>query len=202
MALHDNTVTTGTMLAMLTLPMSAVLDANRSLPATNLREVQSSIEIAASVEDVWQQVIAFPAIPEPTDLVFRMGIAYPKHAEIRGTGVGAIRYCVFSTGAFIEPITHWEPARRLAFDVTSSPPPLSEWSPFANVTPPHLDGYFASRRGEFRLIPLPNGHTRLEGSTWYDMKLYPEGYWSLYGDRLIAKIHGRVLQHINRVTEE
>lgn len=201
-SLHDHRLTTGTMLAVLTLPMSAVIDANRALPTTNVREIRSSIEIAASAEAVWKQVIAFPALPEPTDLVFRIGIAYPKHAEIRGTGVGAVRYCVFSTGAFVEPITRWEHARRLSFDVTASPPPLSEWSPFANVTPPHLDGYFASRRGEFRLIPLPNGHTRLEGSTWYEMKLYPEGYWSLFGDPLISKIHGRVLEHIKQVSEE
>jgi len=201
-ALHDNKLTTGAMLAIMTLPMSAVLDANRSLPATNIREVRSSIDIAASAEDVWKQVVAFPALPEPTDLVFRIGIAYPRYAEIRGTGVGAVRYCVFSTGAFVEPITRWEPNRRLSFDVTSSPPPLTEWSPFANVTPPHLDGYFSSKRSEFRLVTLPDGHTRLEGSTWYEMKLYPEGYWSLFGDRLISKIHGRVLQHIKQTAEE
>ncbi|MEP6778460.1 MAG: hypothetical protein ABJC26_01120, partial [Gemmatimonadaceae bacterium] len=75
------------------------------------------------------------------------------------------------------------------------------WSPFANITPPHLDGYFASRRGEFRLVPLANGMTRLEGSTWYEMKLYPEGYWSVFGDRLIRKIHARVLEHIKRAAE-
>ncbi len=200
-ALHDNRLSPGSLLAVMMLPLAATIDGNRALDPTSLREVRSSIEIAASADVVWKNVIAFPPLPEPTDLVFRVGISYPKWAEIRGSGIGAVRYCVFSTGPFVEPITRWEPGRRLSFTVDSSPPPLSEWSPFANVTPPHLDGYFASRRGEFRLIPLPNGHTRLEGSTWYEMRLYPEGYWSVFGDKLISKIHGRVLQHIKEQAE-
>jgi hypothetical protein len=150
---------------------------------------------------VWRNVIAFPPLPEPSDLVFRAGVAYPRRAEIHGSGVGAVRYCVFSTGAFVEPITVWEPGRRLSFDVREQPRPLQEWSPYADVAPPHLDGYFRSRRGEFRLIALAGGRTRLEGSTWYEMRLYPEAYWVLFGDVLISRIHRRVLEHI-RVTAE
>jgi len=140
-------------------------------------------------------------MPAPDELVFRLGIAYPRYARIEGTGVGATRYCVFSTGAFVEPITAWEPGRRLAFDVTRSPAPLRELTPYAHVTPPHLDGYLAARRGEFRLIALPHGRTRLEGRTWYRLRMGPEGYWQLYGDYLIHRIHGRVLEHIRQLSE-
>jgi hypothetical protein len=140
-------------------------------------------------------------MPAPDELTFRLGIAYPRSARIEGTGVGATRYCVFSTGAFVEPITAWEPGRRLAFDVTRSPPPLRELTPYAHVTPPHLDGYLAARRGEFRLIPLPSGGTRLEGSTWYRLRMGPEGYWQLYGDYFIHRIHARVLEHIRHLSE-
>jgi uncharacterized membrane protein YhaH (DUF805 family) len=187
------------MLALLVLPASAVMD--RDQPATDLREVRSSIIIDASPEAVWKHVIAFPPLAEPSDLVFRAGIAYPRRAEIRGSGVGAVRYCVFSTGAFVEPITVWDPGHRLAFDVRTQPPPLHEWSPYADVAPPHLDGYFRSRRGEFRLIALADGRTRLEGSTWYEMRLDPAAYWVLFGDVLIGRIHQRVLSHIKTVTE-
>jgi hypothetical protein len=150
---------------------------------------------------VWKHVIAFPPLAEPSDLAFRVGIAYPKRAEIRGAGVGAVRYCVFSTGAFVEPITVWDPGHRLAFDVRTQPRPLEEWSPYANIAPPHLDGYFRSRRGEFRIVALAGGRTRLEGSTWYEMRLEPAAYWVLFGDALIARIHRRVLRHIKTVTE-
>jgi uncharacterized membrane protein YhaH (DUF805 family) len=198
-ALRDRTPAANALLAVLVLPLTATLDAGA--PPSTLREVRSAVIIAASPEVVWRHVIAFPPLPEPSDLVFRVGIAYPKRAEIVGAGVGAVRYCVFSTGSFVEPITRWEPGRRLSFDVRSQPRPMHEWSPYADIAPPHLDGYFRSRRGEFRLVALPDGRTRLEGSTWYEMRLAPEAYWVLFGDALIGRIHRRVLRHIATIAE-
>ncbi|MEP6733692.1 MAG: DUF805 domain-containing protein [bacterium] len=198
-ALRDTGPLMNALLAVVILPASAALDAGA--PTTALREVESAVVINASPATVWRNVIAFPPLAEPPDLVFRAGIAYPIRAEIRGAGLGAVRYCVFSTGAFVEPVTRWVPEHLLSFDVDSQPPPLQEWSPYADVTPPHLDGYFRSRHGEFRLIALSGGRTRLEGSTWYEMKLYPEAYWVLFGDALIHRIHQRVLLHIKSVAE-
>jgi uncharacterized membrane protein YhaH (DUF805 family)/putative flippase GtrA len=164
-----------------------------------LREVRSSIEIAESPESVWSHVIAFPPLRPPSSFVQRLGVAYPIRARIVGAGVGATRYCEFSTGAFVEPIRVWEPGRRLAFDVTDSPPPLRELSPYAHVVPPHLDGYFQARRGEFRLVRLENNRTRLEGSTWYELRIGPEPYWTLFADLIVKRIHHRVLEGIAAV---
>jgi uncharacterized membrane protein YhaH (DUF805 family) len=167
-----------------------------------LHEVRSSIEIAASPDVVWPRVIAFDPLPAATELVFRIGVAAPESAHIDGAGVGAVRYCVFSTGAFVEPITRWEPGHRLSFDVTSSPPPMREWSPYPDLHPPHLDGFLRSRRGEFRLVALDGGRTRLEGSTWYELEMGPEGYWQMFSDVIIHRIHMRVLAHIKHEAEQ
>ena len=188
------------MLAILMIPLSAVTEMGQRPVA--LREVMSVVEIDAPPDVVWRHVIEFAELEPPREMIFRLGIAYPMRARIEGTGVGAVRHCEFSTGAFVEPITRWEPGRLLAFDVTRQPPPLEEWSPYANIAPPHLDGYFQSRRGEFRLIALPDGRTRLEGSTWYEMRVYPESYWTLFGDAFIRRIHGRVLRHIRTLAEQ
>jgi len=83
---------------------------------------------------------------------------------IDGEGVGALRRCEFSTGAFVEPIIVWDAPRRLSFDVTAQPDPMRELSPYRSARPPHLAGAFRARRGEFRLIALPDGRTRLEGT--------------------------------------
>jgi uncharacterized membrane protein YhaH (DUF805 family) len=198
-ALRDPSRDVNALAALIVIPVIASADATR--PPTPLREVRSSVEIDAPSDVVWRHVIAFSPLDEPPALVFRLGIAYPLRAEIIGRGVGAVRHCVFSTGAFVEPITGWEPGRRLAFDVTAQPPPLQEWSPYAGLAPPHLDGYFLSRRGEFRLVPLAGGRTRLEGSTWYEMRLYPEGYWVLFADLLVSRIHERVLRHVRALAE-
>ncbi len=185
-------------LLLFLLPVSAFVEPARG-PV--LHEVRSSVDVDASPTDVWQLVVAFPALPQPTDWIFTSGIAYPTQARIEGAGVGAIRYCEFSTGAFVEPITAWEPGVRLAFDVIASPPPLREWSPYRQLAPPHLDGYLQSRRGEFRLIALPDGRTRLEGSTWYELKVGPDAYWRMFSDALIRRIHLRVLNHVKVLAE-
>jgi hypothetical protein len=112
-----------------------------------------------------------------------------------------VRYCVFPRGAFVEPITRWDPGATLAFDVTASPPPMTEWSPYRNVHPPHLDGFLRARRGEFRLVALDGGRTRLEGRTWYEIEMGPEAYWQLWSDSMIHRIHMRVLEQIKREAE-
>jgi hypothetical protein len=191
---------TAMMLSLAVLPLGTAIE-SRTPPSQHVREVRSAVEIDAPPDQVWKNVIAFPPLPEPAEWWFRAGLAYPRYASIDGAGVGATRLCVFSTGPFVEPITHWEPGRRLAFDVTSSPAPMRELSPYSDFHPPHLDGYLRSRRGEFRLIALPNGRTRLEGSTWYELDMAPWAYWTFIADRVIRSIHGRVLAHIKQETE-
>jgi hypothetical protein len=122
-------------------------------------------------------------------------------ARIEGAGVGAIRYCEFSTGPFVEPITRYDRPTRLSFDVIAQPPPMFEWSPYRNLHPPHLDGYIRSVAGEFRLIALPGGRTRLEGSTWYELDIAPHDYWQVWADTMIHHIHLRVLEHVKRLSE-
>jgi len=164
--------------------------------------VQSSVEIDAPPEVVWQHVVSFPDLPEEKPWYFRWGIACPQRARIVGEGVGAVRYCEFTTGAFVEPITVWDAPRRLAFDVTEQPAPMFELSPYRHVHPPHLDGFLRSTQGEFRLIRLPQGRTRLEGRTWYTVDMFPQAYWTLWSDLLIHQIHLRVLRHVEQLAED
>jgi uncharacterized membrane protein YhaH (DUF805 family) len=185
--------------AVLLLPLLAGAEsAHRPTP---LYEVVTVIEIDAPPERVWPFVVGFSDLPEPDPWYFRLGIAYPRRATIDGSGVGAVRHCEFSTGPFVEPITVWRPPERLAFDVASQPPPMHELSPYRHVHPPHLDGYLRCQRGEFRLVPLAGGKTRLEGSTWYEFEMYPQDYWTLWSDAAIHRIHLRVLEHIKRLAE-
>jgi hypothetical protein len=163
--------------------------------------VRTSLDIAAPPERVWQQVIAFTKIPEPTEWMFRAGIAYPMRAEMHGAGVGAERHCVFSTGAFVEPIEVWDEPHLLKFSVISNPAPMEEWTPYSRIDTPHLHGFLVSEGGQFLLTPLPNGGTRLEGTTWYQHGLWPAQYWRLWSDEIIHKIHLRVLQHIRDEVE-
>lgn len=149
---------------------------------------------------VWQHVIRFGEIAPPHEWLFRTGIAFPIRARIDGEGVGAIRYCEFSTGPFVEPITVWDAPRLLKFDVTHNPPPLKEWGPF-DFHPPHLENFLKSHGGQFHLIDLGDGRTRVEGTTWYQHTMWPEAYWSWWADYVIHRIHARVLEHVKLESE-
>ena len=171
-------------------------------------EIASSVVVDAPPETVWQNVVDFPPIERPDEWYFRYGIACPMSATIEptpaapeGRGVGAVRRCIFTTGVFVEPITVWDEPRRLAFDVTDQPEPMFELTPYRHIHPPHLDGTMRSVRGEFRLVELPDGRTRLEGSTWYRLEMFPAAYWTIWSDVIVQRIHLRVLEHVKRESE-
>jgi hypothetical protein len=85
--------------------------------------------------------------------------------------------------------------------VTQNPDPMEEWTPYHHIHPPHLTGYLASKEGQFQLIPTSEGRTRLEGTTWYYHNLWPAGYWRVWSDYIIHRIHLRVLSHVKRLAE-
>jgi len=170
-------------------------------PPAPIYAVTSSVNIDAPPSRVWANVIGFKEIPPPSDWIFRAGVAYPIRARITGHGVGAMRYCVFSTGPFVEPIRVWDEPRLLKFDVVSNPPPMKEWSPWNDVHPPHLENFLVSHGGEFCLVELPGGGARLDGTTWYQHHMWPAAYWRLWSDFIIHRIHLRVLNHVKALSE-
>jgi uncharacterized membrane protein YhaH (DUF805 family)/uncharacterized protein YndB with AHSA1/START domain len=186
--------------AFLLLPMVTALE--RATPAVpEVRPVTTEVTIAAPPQTVWWHVVSFADLPAPTEWLFRTGIAYPIRARLEGRGVGAVRYCEFSTGPFVEPIEVWDEPRRLAFAVTDYPAPMEEWTPYAHIHPPHLDGFLVSKRGQFELFPTVDGGTRLVGTTWYQHGLLPDRYWRLWSDAILHRIHSRVLGHIRNLAE-
>lgn len=163
--------------------------------------VTTSITIDAPVSVVWKNVIAFPPLDPPKEWLFKTGIAYPTSARITGSGPGAVRYCRFSTGDFVEPITVWDENRLLAFDVIAQPPSMREFSPW-KITPPHVErNYMRSQHGQFRLVALNDHSTLLEGTTWYQNYFWPQAYWREWSDAIVHRIHIRVLEHVKQQAE-
>lgn len=170
-------------------------------PEASLIAVRTAIEIDAPPEKVWRHVVSFSELPPPDSWLFNVGVAYPMRAEIKGTGVGAVRHCVFSTGPFVEPIEVWDEPRLLKFSVSAQPPAMRELS-YIEIDAPHLSNYLVSEGGQFFLTPLPGGRTRLEGTTWYRHRIWPATYWQVWSDTIIHRIHLRVLKHVKQLSEE
>lgn len=170
-------------------------------PELPLIAVRTSVVVNAPPQKVWNHVVTFSELPPPEDLIFKVGVAYPIRAEIIGTGVGAVRNCIFSTGPFVEPIEVWDEPCLLKFSVTQNPAPMQEWTPYRDVHPAHLEGYLESRQGQFKLEPMEGGRTLLEGTTWYHHHLWPAAYWQVWSDHIIHTIHLRVLNHVKQLSE-
>lgn len=166
-----------------------------------LTAVTTSIIINAKPMEVWKNIIEFPELDAPNEFIFKTGIAYPINAKIIGKGVGAVRHCNFTTGSFVEPVTVWQEGKLLKFDVLEQPAPMKELS-FWDIDAPHLHDYFVSKKGQFKLIKLKNGGTRVEGTTWYYNNIKPSFYWQEWSDLIVHKIHNRVLNHIKIISEK
>jgi Polyketide cyclase / dehydrase and lipid transport len=193
-------VTARSLTTLLLLPPAALTWDAKARPL--VFEVRTQIVVRATPEQVWKHVVSFPELPEPQEWFFCAGLAYPKRAHIDGSGPGAIRYCEFSTGAFVEPIEVWDEPRLLRFRVTENPAPMHEWLPYSEIQPKHLHGYLVSKRGQFRLTRLANDRTLLEGTTWYQHGMWPAEYWRWWSDAIIHRIHLRVLNHVRILTEQ
>jgi len=173
-----------------------------SPPPVPRYQVRTSIEIAAPPEVVWKRVIAFPPMAPPTDWPFRLGFAYPIETRLVGEGLTADRRCRFSTGSFKEPILAWEPGKYLAFGVSEEPLLMKETSPYGDLKVRHLEDHdFQPERVDFVITRLPNGNSRLEGTTTYQNRMWPGAYWRMWTDGLIHSIHHRVFAHIKQLSE-
>lgn len=198
--IHDSRKFKATMMLVIMLPFGTI-QWERVFPAEPpVYEVTSSVDIAAPPEKVWNALVHPYRLQRSDDLVFQVGIAYPTGAWIEGTGTDATRYCDFSTGQFVEPIREWRENELLRFEVVKNVPVMQEWNPFAEIHPPHLEGFMVTRQGQFRLTKIPGG-TRLEGTTWYQHGLQPAGYWRWWSDAIIHRIHGVILGELKEIAE-
>ena len=89
----------------------------------------------------------------------------------------------------------------MRFRVTETPPPMKEKMLYGSTEPKHLHGYMVSKAGQCRLTALPNGHTLVEGTSWYQNGLWPAQYWRWWSDAIVHRIHLRVLNHIRTLAE-
>jgi uncharacterized membrane protein YhaH (DUF805 family) len=194
---------TPSMFAMMLVSLPVLLGVEHVAPPPVPRfQVHTTIEIAAPPEVVWKRLIEFPPLTTATEWPFRLGIAYPIEARITGEGLTADRECRFSTGSFKEPILAWEPGKHFAFAVSDEPLLMKETSPYKNIHVRHLEDHdFQPERADFILVRLPNGGTRLEGTTTYQNKMWPAMYWRLWTDAIIHSIHNRVFHHVKDLAE-
>ena len=68
------------------LPLGSWIESNAH-QQPQLVPITTSIIIDRSKQEVWSQLVAFNDMVEPTEWIFRSGIAFPVRAVIEGKGV-------------------------------------------------------------------------------------------------------------------
>jgi uncharacterized membrane protein YhaH (DUF805 family) len=193
-ALVTRRSTSQSLMSIALLPL--VFTSERMLPPSVQFETQEAIDIEAKPSTVWHAIVDMAPLKEQPTLPFRLGVAYPVAARMKGEGVGATRIGVFSTGVAVERVTQWVPDHLFAFSVISNPPAMHELSPYRTVNAPHLHGYFVTNFTSFQLEELPNGYTRVVERTRHELKLGPVLYWLPLARWIVHENNIRVLAHI------
>ena len=179
-----------------------ILAGEAVLPPRASFDSVESVVVAAPPSAVWDAVVHMGPIPDAPAAPFRWGLAYPLSGRIFGSGVGAIRQGVFSTGVAYERVTDWQPERKLSFIVLSDPPSMHELSPYAHVNAPHLVGYFKTIDASFSIQPLADGKTRLSLTTHHELDLEPALYWIPLAEWAVHANKVRVLDHFRDQAEQ
>jgi hypothetical protein len=151
--------------------------ADRISPPEALMLTNENIVINAPAPRVWRAITSDDPIREPPTLAGRLGLAYPEHGHLAGSGVGAIRTGYFSTGMALEKVTDWQEGRVLGFLVLHQPPSMTEMSPYRHVHAPHVSGYFETGETRFEIEPLSGGKSRLTILAAHRLRIDPIIYW-------------------------
>jgi hypothetical protein len=167
-----------------------------AIPPSMTMETQQSIEISADRNSVWKALTSDAPVDKPAGLVGFAGLAYPIESHLVGSGRGAERLGVFSTGLSRERVTRWEPGVSLGFRVEKQPPAMEEMSPYRKVHAPHLEGYFDTTQTSFTLRTLPNGSTLLTARATHILRIDPVLYWEPIARWAIKQNVNRVLADI------
>ena len=196
---HQRNATKALMLLMASFPLLMAAE-YRVKPEAPIHSITTTIKVKAPIHKVWKLINAYPVITAEPEWFFRCGIGCPMAVRLEGQDVGSTRYCDFTTGTFVEPITHWEEPTLLAFDVSHSPPPMKELSIYSDLQPAHLNGCWENKRGQFKLSEK-DGVTTIEGTSWYQHHIAPDFYWHQVSDAIVRRIHLRVVTHIKELAE-
>lgn len=180
--------------------VSAGLESLFKLPVTQI-QARNHIDIAAPVEEVWNNIIRVRKIDEPiSGLFYKMGFPKPIEATLSREGVGGVRQASFENNLlFVETITEWQDKRLISFAIEVDP----------NHTPPTtLDShvtvggrYFDVLQGTYEIESINGNLTRLH--LWSDFRVSTRFnfYASLWAELLMSDIQSSILDVIKRRCE-
>ena len=183
--------------------MGSAFESQVSQPPVSVHTVHNTIQIAAPVERVWQAIERVPEIQESEQSpswLHDLGFPRPLEATLSRPGVGGVRHASFEDQIlFVETVTHWDPPRKLSFEIV---PELDQSaSPVVNAN--ILGGrYFDILRGTYELEPLSGGQTLLHLTSQQRVSTFYNAYSSLWTRWIMSELQGYILKVIQQRCEQ
>ncbi len=186
--------------AVLFLPYAGAPLESRWADPTQLRSVETAIEIPAPAEKVWPQIIRVRKF-EPEEhgfsLVHAIGFPRPVEATLSHPGVGGVRLASFEGGVvFVETIDAWEEGKSLSFKIAADPDSIPQKTLDEHVT---VGGpFFDVLRGTYKIETLGPSAVRLHLKSDYRLTTPFNFYSSLWTDFIMRDIQNYILRIIHK----
>lgn len=160
-----------------------------------VREVSTFIDIPASSDIVWEQIVEVPAISEAEhsfSLSHFIGFPRPVAAVSNGRGVGSVREASFERGVvFVEKVTRFERGRLLSFTIHTNPDSIPARALDEHVT---VGGpYFDVLDGTYRIEQRAGG-VRLHLSSQHRLSTRFNAYSALWTDFIMRDTQEYILR--------
>jgi len=171
---------------------------------SDLRSVESSIDIKASPAIVWSNIERVPRIQtselEPS-WSHAIGFPNPVEATLSKEGVGGVRNASFEGGVlFIETIDIWQPEHRLGFAIQAQTDRIPNTTLDEHV---RVGGqYFDVLHGDYELESLGHGITRLHLRSLHRVSTDLNWYAHLWTDSIMQNLQVRILRVIRQRCEQ
>ena len=171
--------------------------------ASEIRTVQTQIEINGPAAAVWQQIKSVPAIQEneqSLDFSHVIGFPRPVEAVLSGSGLGAVRYARFEGNVlFVETITEWRENERLSFHIQADTAHIPPTTFDEHVT---VGGrYFDVLQGTYWIEPLATNRVILHLASNQRLSTHFNFYAHWWTEALMADLQNYILKIIKHRVE-
>jgi hypothetical protein len=160
---------------------------------TVVREVKTSVLVAAPVETVWSEFVTVPKIqPEEERFAwFRAaGLPHPVEARLDQPGIDGVRYASYDNGMkVIEPVQVWELHEQYRFGVLLDHENSQRTPLWSDVAGEHLQVEWV----EYQIEPISSNLVRLHLTSRYALATPVNLYASAWVDFLLSDFQYYIL---------
>ncbi|MDX2129623.1 MAG: hypothetical protein SFU91_11370 [Chloroherpetonaceae bacterium] len=188
--------------AMLLLPVFVSGIESQVNAPLEMRTVDTEIEISASPETIWNEIIRVRKIEnEELESTFFHSIGFPKPLEATLTheGIGGVRHATFDGGVlFVETVTLWEEKKKLGFTIKADKIPPGTLDEHVTIGGEYFDVLY----GEYEIVPNSNGKATLKLLSRERVSTRFNFYAGFWTDWVMRDIQESILKVIKKRCED